>query len=152
MLFRSRGFSSDDFARSHPGGSLGRLLTRVHEVMRANDDVPSVPLRASLQEALEEVTRKRMGMTAVIDSRKRVVGIFTDGDLRRTLAKVSDIGSLGIAEVMSRNPSTIRTDQLAVEAVKLMEERKVNQLLVVDPRNRLVGALNMHDLFRAKAL
>ena len=131
-----------------PFVAAGGILIAIGFMLHDPVDV----VKPSLQEALEEVTRKRMGMTAVIDSRRRVVGIFTDGDLRRTLAKVSDIGSLGISEVMSRNPSTIRTDQLAVEAVKLMEERKVNQLLVVDPRNRLVGALNMHDLFRAKAL
>ena len=151
-LLDARGFSADDFARSHPGGSLGRLLTRVSDVMRAGDDAPRVPLQASLQEALLEITRKRMGMTAIVDARNKVVGIFTDGDLRRTLASVSDIRSLEIARVMSPNPSTVRADQLAVEAVKLMEDRKVNQLLVVDTRNRLVGALNMHDLFRAKAL
>ena len=152
-LLDARGFSADDFARSHPGGSLGRrLLTRVSDVMRAGAQAPSVPLKASLQEALLEITRTRMGMTAIVDAKNKVVGVFTDGDLRRTLEHISDIRHVGIAKLMSVNPSTIRSDKLAAEAVKLMEDRKITQLPVVDSRGRMVGALNMHDLFRAKAI
>ena len=144
---------AEDFARSHPGGSLGRrLLTRVVDVMRAGAEAPSVSLAATLQEALAEITRKRIGMTAVVDAQRKVRGVFTDGDLRRTLARTHDIRSIRISEVMTPNPRTIRSDQLAAEAVKLMEAHKVNQLLVVDQRGKLVGALNMHDLFRAKAI
>ena len=152
-LLDARGFSAEDFARSHPGGSLGRrLLTRVVDVMRAGAEAPSVSLAATLQEALAEITRKRIGMTAVVDAQRKVRGVFTDGDLRRTLARTHDIRSIRISEVMTPNPRTIRSDQLAAEAVKLMEAHKVNQLLVVDQRGKLVGALNMHDLFRAKAI
>ncbi|MFM9969934.1 MAG: CBS domain-containing protein, partial [Burkholderiales bacterium] len=102
--------------------------------------------------ALIEITRKRIGMTAIVDARRRVRGIFTDGDLRRTLAGTADIRTVAIAKVMTPKPRTISSDQLAAEAVKLMEDHKVNQLLVVDKRGSLVGALNMHDLFRAKAI
>lgn len=152
-LLDARGFSADDFARSHPGGALGRrLLTRVSDVMRVRADAPSVPLNASLQDALLEITRTRMGMTAIVDAKDKVVGIFTDGDLRRTLARISDIRQVGVVKVMSVNPSTIRSDKLAVEAVKLMEDRRITQLPVVDSRGRMVGALNMHDLFRAKVI
>lgn len=152
-LLDARGFSAEDFARSHPGGSLGRrLLTRVSDVMRKGSEAPSVPLGATLRQALAEITAKRIGMTAVVDAQRRVKGVFTDGDLRRTLAKTSDIASVRIASVMTPNPRTIGSSQLAAEAVKLMEAHKVNQLLVVDQRGRLVGALNMHDLFRAKAI
>lgn len=152
-LLDARGFSAADFARSHPGGSLGRhLLTRVADVMRAGSRAPSVPMEATLSDALIEITHKRIGMTAIVDAKHRVQGVFTDGDLRRTLARVGDIRSVGIAEVMTTNPRTIRSDQLAAEAVKLMENHKVNQLLVVDRGGKLVGALNMHDLFRAKAI
>ena len=152
-LLDARGFSADDFARSHPGGSLGRrALTRVSDVMHVGTDAPSVPVRASMQDALREITRTRMGMTAIVDAKNKVVGVFTDGDLRRTLERISDVRKVGIASVMSVNPATIRSDQLAVEAVKLMEDRRITQLPVVDSRGRMVGALNMHDLFRAKAI
>ena len=151
-LLDARGFSADDFALSHPGGSLGRLLTRVGDVMRSGANAPSVPIKASLQEALREITRTRMGMTAIVDAKRKVVGVFTDGDLRRTLEHISDVRRVGVAKVMSVNPTTIRSDQLAVEALKLMEERKITQLPVVDARGRMIGALNMHDLFRAKAI
>jgi arabinose-5-phosphate isomerase len=152
-LLDARGFSAEDFARSHPGGSLGRrLLTRVADVMRAGAEAPSVPLDASLQDALIEITRKRIGMTAIVDARGKVRGIFTDGDLRRTLGRTGDVRSVRIADVMTPNPRTIGAHQLAAEAVKHMEDHKVNQLLVVDHGGKLVGALNMHDLFRAKAI
>jgi arabinose-5-phosphate isomerase len=152
-LLDARGFSADDFARSHPGGSLGRkLLTHVSDVMRKGADVPKVPDRATLKEAILEMSRGRIGMTAVLDSSGKVCGIFTDGDLRRTLETVSDLAGTGIAKVMSRGPRSIRPEALAAEAVQIMEANKVNQLLVVDARGELVGALNMHDLFRAKVI
>ncbi|MBC7803482.1 MAG: KpsF/GutQ family sugar-phosphate isomerase [Candidatus Parcubacteria bacterium] len=152
-LLDARGFSADDFARSHPGGSLGRrLLTHVSDVMRAGPDVPRVTDKATLKEALLEMSRGRIGMTAVLDSQGRVSGIFTDGDLRRALERITDIGTARVADLMSSGPQSIRPDALAVEAVEIMERQKVNQLLVVDARDELVGALNMHDLFRAKVI
>ena len=153
-LLDARGFSADDFARSHPGGSLGRrLLTHVADVMRRGDDVPAVPETATFKQALLEVSRGRMGMTAVLDADGGLRGIFTDGDLRRALEKKSlDFEKTRVGEVMTAGPRSIRPEALAVEAVQLMERHKVNQLLVVDERGRLVGALNMHDLFRAKVL
>jgi arabinose-5-phosphate isomerase len=152
-LLDARGFDAEDFARSHPGGTLGRrLLTRVVDVMRTGDAVPSVSDTALFSEALLEMSRKGLGMTAVLDSRRKVVGIFTDGDLRRTLERKPDIASLGIAQVMTRNPRTISPHKLAVEAVELMEQHKINQLLAVSESGELSGALNMHDLFRAKVI
>jgi arabinose-5-phosphate isomerase len=152
-LLDARGFSADDFARSHPGGSLGRrLLTHVADVMRRGDDVPSVRDTATFKQALLEMSRGRMGMTAVLDADGKVRGIFTDGDLRRALDKVLDFDKTLVTEVMTVGPRSIRPEALAVEAVQLMERHKVNQLLVVDERGELVGALNMHDLFRAKVL
>jgi arabinose-5-phosphate isomerase len=152
-LLDARGFSADDFARSHPGGALGRrLLTHVSDVMRSGADVPAVPESASFKEAVLEISRGRMGMTAVVDSATRVRGIFTDGDLRRALEKGLDLEGTGIAQLMTPGPRTIRPEALAVEAVQLMERHKVNQLLVVDDSGRLAGALNMHDLFRAKVI
>jgi arabinose-5-phosphate isomerase len=152
-LMRARGFTEDEFARSHPGGALGRrLLTLVRDVMHGADQAPRVGPEASLMEALLEMTRGRLGMTAILDREGRVVGIFTDGDLRRTLAKGCDVHSTRIAEVMSPNPRTIGPDRLAAEAVQIMEAHKVNQILVVDEERRLIGALNMHDLFEAKVI
>lgn len=152
-LLDARGFSETDFALSHPGGSLGRkLLTHVSDVMRTGEEIPSVPLRAMLTEAIFEITRKRLGMTAVLGEDGKVAGIFTDGDLRRTVEKITDLKSAKIADIMSLAPQTILPQSLAVEAVELMERRKINQLLVVDDRGMLVGALNMHDLFRAKVV
>ena len=152
-LLDARGFSADDFARSHPGGTLGRrLLTHVADVMRSGADVPSVSNTASLREAVHEMSRGRLGMTAVVDGAGRIVGIFTDGDLRRALDKVADFSAAGIADVMTPGPRTIRPEALAVEAVQLMERHKINQLVVVDEGDKLVGALNMHDLFRAKVI
>jgi arabinose-5-phosphate isomerase len=152
-LLDARGFSADDFARSHPGGALGRrLLTHVSDVMRRGAEVPSVPESATFKQAVLEISRGRMGMTAVIDSGERVRGIFTDGDLRRSLEKGLDFDNTAVTQVMTAGPRTIRPEALAVEAVQLMERHKVNQLLVVDERGRLAGALNMHDLFRAKVI
>ena len=152
-LLDARGFSADDFARSHPGGTLGRrLLTHVSDAMRKGADVPSVDEGATLKDALLEMTRGRMGMTAVLDRERRVRGIFTDGDLRRTIDRIGDFSIAKVADVMSANPRVVVADDLAVEAVRIMEQHKVNQLLVVDGAGVLVGALNMHDLFRAKVL
>jgi len=152
-LLDARGFSADDFARSHPGGALGRrLLTHVSDVMRSGADLPVVPEDASFKQALLEISRGRMGMTAVLDAERRVRGIFTDGDLRRSLEKGVDLERTRITDVMTPGPRSIRPEALAVEAVQIMERHKVNQLLVVDGDGRLAGALNMHDLFRAKVI
>ena len=148
-----RGFGHEDFARSHPGGSLGRrLLTHVRDVMRTGDDVPVVTEGVVFADAVLEISKKRMGMTAVIAADRRLVGIFTDGDLRRALERGTDVHATSIDAVMTRNPRSIRPEALAAEAVELMEKHKTTQLPVVDPDGRLVGALNIHDLFRAKVL
>jgi arabinose-5-phosphate isomerase len=150
-LLDARGFGPEDFARSHPGGSLGRQsLIRVRDVMRSGLEVPTVPLNATLAQALAEVTAKRLGMTAVLDG-GRLAGVFTDGDLRRALQKVTDL-STPVAEVMTRNPRHISPDALAIEAVHLLDEHNINQLLVVDAGGALVGALNTLDLLHAKVV
>jgi arabinose-5-phosphate isomerase len=152
-LLDARGFSAEDFARSHPGGTLGRrLLTHVNDVMRRGADVPAVRETATFKEAMVEMTRGRMGMTAIVDARQHVLGIFTDGDLRRALDRLADFAGVPVRSVMSAAPRVIRPEALAAEAVELMERHKVNQLLVVDAAGRLVGALNTHDLFRAKVI
>lgn len=152
-LLAARGFSAEDFALSHPGGTLGRrLLVHVRDIMRCGDAIPSVPENLSFTGALTEITRKGLGMTAVVNSSGQPVGIFTDGDLRRILEQGGSLAGATIADTMHRNPLTIAPDQLAVEAVELMEEHKINGLLVVDAAGRLVGALNMHDLLRAKVI
>jgi arabinose-5-phosphate isomerase len=152
-LLDARGFREEDFARSHPGGALGRrLLTHVRDIMRTGDAVPKVGREVSLNAALLEVTRKGMAMTAIVDSEDRPVGVFTDGDLRRLIEKAQDFSRLSIAEVMHANPRTIGPDQLAVEAVELMEQHRINQLLVVDETGKLAGALHIHDLTRAKVI
>jgi arabinose-5-phosphate isomerase len=152
-LLDARGFSEADFALSHPGGTLGRrLLTRVADVMRRGQDLPAVTVNATLQEAIFEITRKRMGMTAILETDGRIAGMFTDGDLRRTVEKVFDLRAARISEVMTRTPRTIHPQALAVEAVELMERHKINQLLVVGDDGGLSGALDMHDLFRAKVV
>ena len=152
-LMQSRGFTRDEFAASHPGGTLGRkLLTHVRDVMRTGKEMPRVGDDATLMEGVLEMSRGRMGITAVLDGNDRVVGVFTDGDLRRTLEKGTDVRTARIAKVMTREPRTIGPDKLAVEAVEIMERFKVNQLLVVDAGHKLLGALNMHDLFRAKVI
>ena len=152
-LLDAKGFGADDFARSHPGGALGRqLLTRVSDVMRQGHDIPSVPATATLASAVLEITAKRMGMTAVLDADGRIAGVFTDGDLRRALERVDDFKAARVADVMTRHPATIGGDALAAEAVRIMEVRKINQLLVADPDGHLIGALNMHDLFHAKVV
>jgi arabinose-5-phosphate isomerase len=152
-LLDARGFQEDDFARSHPGGALGRrLLTHVRDVMRSGDAIPAVRPDVSLTQALLEITRKGMAMTAVVDEAFRAVGVFTDGDLRRLIENVQDFTRLSIADVMHSDPRTIGPDQLAVEAVELMEQFRINQLLVADTDGKLVGALHIHDLTRAKVI
>jgi len=147
------GFREEDFARSHPGGALGRkLLTHVRDVMRKGADIPAVKADCSLVSALLEITKKGLAMTAVVDDAYRVLGVFTDGDLRRLLETRHDFTNVSIAEVMHKNPRMIGSDKLAVEAVKLMETHRINQLLVADPDGTLVGALHIHDLTRAKVI
>ncbi|MFO7542288.1 MAG: KpsF/GutQ family sugar-phosphate isomerase [Thiobacillus sp.] len=149
-LLDARGFSTDDFARTHPGGSLGRrLLVHVRDVMHAGDALPKIDRDASLKTALLEMTRKGLGMTAVVDSDSKVVGVFTDGDLRRALEHALDLQQARVVDLMTLNPKTIRADELAVAAVEKMDTLKINGLLVVDDDNTLVGALNMHDLLKA---
>jgi arabinose-5-phosphate isomerase len=152
-LLDARGFQEDDFARSHPGGALGRrLLTHVRDVMRSGEAIPAVTANVTLSQALLEITRKGMAMTAVVDDTYRAIGIFTDGDLRRLIEQVRDFTKLNIADVMHANPRTVGPDQLAVEAVELMEQFRINQLLVADADGKLVGALHIHDLTRAKVI
>jgi len=153
-LLDARGFSVEDFARSHPGGPLGRrLLTRVRDVMVSGERLPIVGSDATLERAIVEMSGKGMGMTAVVDDARRVAGIFTDGDLRRCLAGKRDISRARVAEVMTKTPRTIGPDRLAIDCVELMETApKVTVLLVADDERRLVGALHLHDLFRARVV
>jgi len=147
------GFREEDFARSHPGGALGRrLLTHVHEVMRTGEQIPVVSTDCSLVAALLEISKKGMAMTSIVDVNNQLAGVFTDGDLRRLLEHVHDFTNVNIVDVMHKNPRTIRPDQLAVEAVKIMETYRINQLLVADENGELVGALHIHDLTRAKVI
>jgi len=152
-LMQAKGFTRDEFAASHPGGTLGRkLLTHVRDVMRTGENAPRVAHTATAMDGMLEVSRGRMGMTTVLDGHGRVIGIFTDGDLRRSLQKGVDLRSAPITDIMTRGPRTIGPDKLAAEAVQIMEHYKVNQLVVVDEDQKLLGALNMHDLFRAKVI
>ncbi|HKX58394.1 MAG TPA: KpsF/GutQ family sugar-phosphate isomerase [Steroidobacteraceae bacterium] len=149
-LLKHRGFTEADFARSHPGGALGRrLLLHVSDVMRRGSDLPMVRPETPLTEGLLEMSRKRLGLTAIVDADDRVVGIFTDGDLRRALDRNLDVRATAMSDVMTRSPRAIRPDELAAEAVLMMEKHAVNGLLVLDDAGRLVGALNVHDLLRA---
>lgn len=152
-LLDARGFGPDDFARSHPGGALGRrLLTHVSDVMRSGGDVPRVAEDALLADALMEMTRAGLGMTAIVDAHAHIVGIYTDGDLRRSLASGCNFSTARIADVMSRKPKTIQAGALAVEAAEMMERLRISELLVAGPDGSLVGALNHHDLMRAKVI
>ncbi|TAK40170.1 MAG: KpsF/GutQ family sugar-phosphate isomerase [Lysobacteraceae bacterium] len=153
-LLEARGFTADDFARSHPAGSLGRrLLLHITDVMHAGDEIPRVRAEASLSEALVEMSRKRLGMTAVVDGDGHMLGMFTDGDLRRTLDDAAiDLRTTRIDEVMTRTPKSIGSDALAVEAARMMEAHKINALMVLDGERRVVGALNIHDLLRARVV
>jgi arabinose-5-phosphate isomerase len=149
----ARGFGKEDFARSHPGGALGRrLLTRVSDVMRQGPDLPRVPENAPIFRALEEISAKRMGMTAVVDAAGRPVGIFTDGDLRRLIERQGDVRGLTVDAGMSRQPRSIGPDALAAEAAQQMDTRRLNQMLVIDAQGKLVGALHIHDLMAAKVV
>ncbi|MCK9607366.1 MAG: KpsF/GutQ family sugar-phosphate isomerase [Methylomonas sp.] len=149
-LLQSKGFTRDDFALSHPGGSLGRrLLLQVSDIMHRDAEVPMVNDSVLVSKALLEMTEKKLGMTAVIDETRRVMGIFTDGDLRRMLEKNLDVRVTRVANVMTHPCTVIASDMLAAEAMQIMETKKINALLVVDENRRLQGALNMHDLLRA---
>lgn len=149
----ARGFSADDFALSHPGGSLGRkLLLRLEDLMHTADAVPKVPQHASIKDALLEISRKGLGMTTVISEQGTLVGIFTDGDLRRILDQRLDIHSTPIAQVMTINCITATADMLAAEALNIMQQKKINGLIVIDQQKHPIGAMNMHDLLRAGVL
>ena len=152
-LLDARGFTADDFARSHPAGSLGRrLLLRIDDVMHAGEALPSVGADATVAQALVEMSRKRLGMTAVVDDDSRLLGIFTDGDLRRALDQGLDVRQAPITAIMSRNPRTVLAGRMATEAARLMEQHRINGLIVVDEAGRAVGALNIHDLLRARVV
>ena len=152
-LLDARGFKEEDFARSHPGGALGRkLLTHVSDVMRSGDAVPQVLPESSFTALMREMSAKGLGASAVVDDSQRVLGIFTDGDLRRLVEKGVDLRNLTAADVMHVDPRTIRADSLAVEAVAMMEQYRINSVLVVDEAGTLCGALNTNDLMRAKVI
>jgi arabinose-5-phosphate isomerase len=147
-LLKARGFTEEDFARSHPAGALGRRLMYVKDVMRSGKDVPTVRADATLAAGLMEITSKRLGMTAIVDDSMHVLGIFTDGDLRRVLDRAADLRSTRMDQVMTRNPKSVNPSMLAAEAVHLMETHSITSLVVVD-EGKVVGALNVHDLLRA---
>jgi arabinose-5-phosphate isomerase len=153
VLLDAKNFSADDFARSHPGGSLGkRLLTYVKDVMRSGDDVPKTSIHAPLKEALLEISKKRLGMTVIVDESNQVLGIFTDGDLRRLLEKTLDLESVQLKDVITKNPKTISKNILVAQAVEMMERFRVNHLIVVDETGHVEGALNLHDLLASKII
>jgi arabinose-5-phosphate isomerase len=152
-LLDARGFGAEDFARSHPGGTLGRrLLTHVRDVMRDVREVPAVAESALLPDTLRAMSQGGLGLAVVCDPVGRLQGVFTDGDLRRAMEKKGDLRVVTVGELMTRAPRTIAPERLAVEAVEMMEQHKISQLLVVDQNATLLGALNMHDLFRAKVI
>ncbi len=149
-LLEARGFSAEDFAFSHPGGSLGRrLLLKVSDIMHSGDDIPVVSDSTMLREALMEVTHKRLGMTTVVNDQGILQGIFTDGDLRRTLDHDVDMKSTPITEVMTTQCTTVTSEILAAEALQIMQDKQINALIVLDDEHRPVGALNMHDMLKA---
>ncbi|MDP1597387.1 MAG: KpsF/GutQ family sugar-phosphate isomerase [Methylotenera sp.] len=148
-----RDFTAEDFARSHPGGRLGRrLLVHVSDLMRTGDGTPQVTANATLAEGLLEMSRKGLGLTAVVDAMHKPIGVFTDGDLRRAFERNINVMNAKIFDVMHANPTTIHQDQLAIVAVEIMEQHKINGLLVINDEGVLVGALNMHDLLLAKVV
>jgi len=153
-LLEARGFTTEDFARSHPAGSLGRrLLLRIADIMHTGERLPKVGEHASVSDALVEMSRKGLGMTGVVDDEQRLLGVFTDGDLRRILDDAQlDLRDTPVQRVMSHKPKTLGPDQLAVEAARLMEDHQIHAVLVVDDDRRLVGALNIHDLLRARVV
>jgi arabinose-5-phosphate isomerase len=149
----ARGFREDDFARSHPGGSLGRrLLTHLSDVMRTGDNIACVPLTAGLTDLMREMSQKGLGSTAVVDANHHVKGIFTDGDLRRLVEKGIDLRELTAQQVMHPNPTTLRNTALAAEAAELMEQKRITSVLVVNDKNELCGVVNSNDLMRAKVI
>ncbi len=148
-----RDFSAEDFARSHPGGKIGRrLLVRVKDIMRTGNAIPSVRHDELLSVALTEMTEKGLGLTAIVNEAMQPIGVFTDGDLRRTFAKGIYTNSAKISDVMHANPNTIHANQMAIEAVEIMEQKKINGLLVVDDTGKLIGAFNTHDILKAKVV
>ena len=153
-LLEARGFSSEDFARSHPAGSLGRrLLVHIADLMHQGDDLPTVLANATVTEALLEMSQKRLGMTAIVDVDNQLLGVFTDGDLRRAVNQGPiNLNQTSVSSLMAKNPKTVLANRLAVEAAHLLEQYQINGLLVVDDQNRLVGALNIHDLLRARVV
>lgn len=153
-LLEARGFSSEDFARSHPAGSLGRrLLVRIEDLMHQGHNLPMVLANASVTDALLEMSEKRLGMTAIVDEQQQLLGVFTDGDLRRAVNHGPvNLNQTAVSELMAKNPKTVQAGHLAVEAAHLLERYQINGLLVVDEQQRLVGALNIHDLLRARVV
>ena len=148
-LLDARGFSAEDFARAHPGGRLGRRLLLIGDIMHTGDAIPRVPAHAWLSEALMEISKKGLGMTSIVDAEQHILGIFTDGDLRRALDRAIDVHTTPIADIMTRTCRTARADILAAEALQLMQQYKINALPIVDEEQKLVGTLNMHGLLRA---
>ncbi len=153
-LLEARGFTADDFARSHPAGALGRrLLLHINDIMHTGAEIPKVLPTSSISEALVEISSKRLGLTAIVDEQDHLLGLYTDGDLRRTLDDDAiNLRTTSIADVMTRSPKTIQSDALAVEAARLMESHKISGLLVLNPEQKIVGALNIHDLLRARVV
>ncbi|MGA8513408.1 MAG: KpsF/GutQ family sugar-phosphate isomerase, partial [Burkholderiaceae bacterium] len=152
-LLDARGFKAEDFARSHPGGSLGRkLLTHVRDVMRSGDAVPRVTAQTPFTELMREMSAKGLGASAIVDAAGQPVGIFTDGDLRRLIERGADLRGLFAQDVMHAQPATVHADALAVDAVELMEQRRITSVLVTDAHGALIGALNTNDLMRAKVI
>ncbi len=149
-LLQARGFTAEDFALSHPGGSLGRrLLLHVSDIMHTDERIPKVDENATVSEALLEMSKKGLGMTAIVDSQDKVLGLYTDGDLRRSLDKSIDVHNTAISDVMTKNCRTTTANELAASIVKMMDDYGINGLLVTDEKNKLVGAFNMHDILRA---
>jgi len=152
-LLDARGFKAEDFIRSHPGGRLGRKqLMHVSEVMRSFADTPKISVDASLQDALLEMTSKRMGMVVILDANKKVFGILTDGDLRRLLEKTTNLDGIKLESATTADPRTLPAELLAEEAIEMMEKHRINHLVVTDDKGHLLGALNLHDLFAAKVI
>lgn len=153
-LLEARGFTDEDFARSHPAGTLGRrLLLHISDIMHVGEQIPCIGADANLSAALVEMTRKGLGMTAIVDAQQRLLGVFTDGDLRRAVDnKNVDLRTTPVTALMTVQPKTIGGDKLAIEAARLMEAHKIHALLVVNADNRVVGALNIHDLLRARVV
>jgi arabinose-5-phosphate isomerase len=152
-LLDARGFTAEDFARSHPGGALGRkLLVKIEDLMHAGKLIPKVKKDTLIKDALIEMTGKHLGMTAIIDDEEKIIGLYTDGDIRRTLDGGFDIQTTPIEKVMTKNPIVCHTDMLAAELLQIMEEKRINGIVVVDKDNKIIGALNTHDLLRAGAL